>query len=494
MSNWSSKTYWSVASIVLILIAALTGLNVLELRGEEPRRAIVAIELLMGGDPLVLQLNGQPYLNKPPLYTYILALTFELLGSFKEWTVRLPGVLSYIVLAGLAGTWFARYIGRNAGLLTFLFLMSCFDILFYGLVNAGEIDLFYALITFVQVMAIFHFEQRDRPLLLFLVSYLFMALGGLTKGLPSILFQGLTLIAWLGWQRKWTWLLTWRHLIGLLSAGLMIGTYFALYAQHEPIQPYLYNLVFESFDKSAGDSGLLKIIQSMVLFPFHLAKLTLPWSVLLLVLLWKKPEKLLTDEPIVQFALLFCMINLIPYWISPESRGRYLYMFFPFILLLPAYLWTHIRLPSYRWILGVVLLTALLRITYTLWIMPLQQDGTLKAGLIYRQLNEEFLEQTEGQHIHLYGRPDTIEWPGWLTYQGHNYILTPPIIPYQIPYYQFLNTGKIMSYDSIYPTNNYLLKYREDSLHVPDGEVLYRFEERLNNKQMELIQLHSFDR
>lgn len=478
----------------MVLIAALTGLEVLELRAEEPRRAIIAMEMLMSGEPVVLQLNGYPYLNKPPLYSYVMATGFWILGSFEEWAVRLPGVLSYILLAVLSARWFARYTNRITGLLTFFFLMTCWDMLFYGLVNAGEIDLFYALITFIQVMAIFHFEQKQQPLRLFIISYIFMALGCLTKGMPSMIFQGLTLLGWLIWQKKWRWLIHWKHAAGLLSAGVLLGGYFYLYAQRMPLRPYLLNLVFESFEKSTGDSDFIEILKGMAFFPVHLIKLTLPWSLLLGLFFWKRFRKVSLDHPLISFALLFCAINLIPYWLSPETRGRYLYMFFPFFFVGIAYWWSKMRRPSYRWIIGIVLLTSILRIGYSAFIMPLQQNGTLEAGLIYRNLTDDLLEKTEGQHIYLYGRPDTIRWPAWLNQNGKNYVLSPPRVAYQIPYYLMLETGEIMQYDTVSPSGNYLLKFEEDSIYGENSEVLYRFEERIFHKNMELIHLSSGER
>ena len=58
--------------VLVIFLLLLCGIFLLpaqlQLRSEEPRRAIVAMEMIFSGDYLQPQLNGWPYYNKPPFF------------------------------------------------------------------------------------------------------------------------------------------------------------------------------------------------------------------------------------------------------------------------------------------------------------------------------------------------------------------------------------------------------------------------------------------
>jgi len=185
------------AALALLVIAGLTvNLGVLPLQFEEPRRTLVALEMLLRGDYVVLTTHGELYFNKPPLFNWVLIALLRLFGSGEAWVFRLATVASMLGL-GLALWCVARrHLGGPTALRATAFLLTFTTLLFYGSLYA-EPDVFFALLVALQALAIFAFEQAGRPLPLFVVSYLLAALGVLTKGLPSIVFQGLTLAAWL---------------------------------------------------------------------------------------------------------------------------------------------------------------------------------------------------------------------------------------------------------------------------------------------------------
>ena len=82
-----------IALFILIPIAYFLRLNSYQLIFEEPRRALVALEMLLADNWIFPSTNGELYYNKPPLYNWILIGFFSLLGK-TEWVVRLPSILS----------------------------------------------------------------------------------------------------------------------------------------------------------------------------------------------------------------------------------------------------------------------------------------------------------------------------------------------------------------------------------------------------------------
>src|SRR5260370_33230615 len=68
----------------------LPGLGSVELKHEEPRRALPAVHMLASGDWLVPRVGSIPFLRKPPVLHWLIALSFLADGTRSEWPLRLP--------------------------------------------------------------------------------------------------------------------------------------------------------------------------------------------------------------------------------------------------------------------------------------------------------------------------------------------------------------------------------------------------------------------
>lgn len=99
----NSKTLQTAAeaSIVflLVLIAFLWFLPSSPLAGTEAHRAIPAHQMVTSGDWLVPRFWGGPYLAKPPLHYWILAVSESFFNTSSEWVFRLPSALSAALTA-----------------------------------------------------------------------------------------------------------------------------------------------------------------------------------------------------------------------------------------------------------------------------------------------------------------------------------------------------------------------------------------------------------
>ena len=95
---------WQTIFVLIALWAALylPGLGGPELKGEEGRRVLPAIEMLKSGEWILPEMEGQPYVRKPPLINWAVAASISAMGRVSEFSVRLPSALSVLGLA-LAG-------------------------------------------------------------------------------------------------------------------------------------------------------------------------------------------------------------------------------------------------------------------------------------------------------------------------------------------------------------------------------------------------------
>jgi 4-amino-4-deoxy-L-arabinose transferase-like glycosyltransferase len=334
-TNLPRPTIW--ITLGLLVFAVLFRLGHVELRGEEPRRAVVALEMLDTGEFVVPHLTGQPYYNKPPVFNWAVAACLAAFPGTENWMVRLPSIVSFL-LVGLGIFWIGdRQLGREAATLVALAYLTCGELLYYGTIVGGELDLFYSLVVFAQALAIFELQTRRRWTSLFVISWLLAAVGFLTKGLPSVAFQILTLVATMcsfGHARR---LLDPRHLLGLLAFALLTGGYFYVYSLREPLRPLLVTFFAEATQRTGLESRFGELLRGTLGFPLVVGQLLLPWSLLAVWATDRDTWRRMWEHPWTRFCLMFCAVNLPLYWFSGELRNRYLYPFFPFLLVPVTY-------------------------------------------------------------------------------------------------------------------------------------------------------------
>jgi len=441
--------------LILIALGIFGGLQLMELRAEEPRRAIVAMEMILSKNYTVPKIFGFNYYNKPPLFNWVLVLMFKFSGSYSEFWVRLPSIFSFFFTAFLVYTIVKRYVNRLAGFVAAILLLVSGDILFYGSVDAGEIDLFLTLLMFVQAIAIFHYSLKQKWWHVFILSYLFMAAGVLTKGLPPLLIQALLLLAWFVYIKQFKKLFSIQHIIGILIGGSLIYLYFMQYSKQSDVLLYLSQLLTESAQRSALGSKWGKIAVNILQSPVQVFYLCLPATALLLYAANKKVRSRLKGNKLFVFSLMFTLIICAIFFLSPETANRYIYPAFPFIAIMASivYLNAAVILASSKWFIGykallyVCIFAACARIAYDVWGIPYQQKISPQN---YRKLSAQILQHAGNNPIYVTGYPHQYDVHSFLFLQPkQDSINGATLLPYQIPYYITKATGTIMRYDSI---------------------------------------------
>ncbi len=153
---------------------------------DEGLYASIAQEMLRGGDWVIPHVNGLPYLEKPPLYFWLTALTLGVTGP-REWSVRLWSALA--TLGSVLLTWRIgrRLYGARAGLLAGLALATVVGNALY--VRKASTD---QLFVFCLALAIHGFlrdaERPEAGRTRFLLLYVGAALAVLAKGFIGLVF------------------------------------------------------------------------------------------------------------------------------------------------------------------------------------------------------------------------------------------------------------------------------------------------------------------
>jgi 4-amino-4-deoxy-L-arabinose transferase-like glycosyltransferase len=240
----------------LYLLAAgfiLCSLLVLDLRTlippDEGRYAEMAREMFLSGDWVTTRLNGIKYFEKPPLHTWMSALSFTLFG-LGEWQARLWNGLCGIFGVLMVGYTGQRIFGGRAGLyaamvlasMTFWAAASQFNSLDLGVAATMTLALCALLIAQQDDVAP---PQRRRWMLL---CWAGMALSLLAKGLIGIVLPGgvLFIYALASGDRA-----IWRRLHPFSGMALFLALslpWFLLVAARNPEQPGFF-FIHEHWDR-----------------------------------------------------------------------------------------------------------------------------------------------------------------------------------------------------------------------------------------------------
>ena len=184
-------------------------------------------------------------------------------------------------------------------------------------------------------MIIWHCFRRQSYHKMFLISYLLVAIGFLLKGLPTILFQGITLLSVLIIERKIKMLFSWRHFAGIGIFIILTGSYYLTYYFKNPhhFPDLMLRLVSESTQKSAIGAGFEKTILHLFTFPFEIIYHFVPWTLLVVFLFHKRILRKAMMNHFILYCTVIFIANCIVYWLSPITYPRYLLMLMPLLFI-----------------------------------------------------------------------------------------------------------------------------------------------------------------
>lgn len=325
--------------ILLVVPVFCWQLGLMPFLADEATRASVAIEMMLSGDYLLPTIGGEPYYNKPPLFNWIVVAAFKAIPSSPEFSLRLLAVISLFALAYLVYHYFSKFYKKRIAILASLSMLVIARVLFYDSL-LGHIDLLYAALTFWGFMLMYQYSQRENYTAFFIVSYVFCAVGFLLKGLPSLLFQALAVLYFLYTMKQLHRIFSIKHFIGIFCFLILLAAYYWPLSTRVSLDTYLQTLMTESSKRTLTSRGVLEYLGYITQFPFeHLFFHLFPIGFFSIFWINKEVRLRLMENSFLKFSFHFLILQIVIYWISPETRPRYLFMLYPFaiVLLLASY-------------------------------------------------------------------------------------------------------------------------------------------------------------
>lgn len=379
----------------LLLVALISHLGYLpvDTSSDEPRRALVALEMIYSNDYLTPTINGERYFNKPPLYNWLIVGSYWLFGNYSSFALRFPMLVSLLLLGLTTFVFVRQYAPVSAGRRTMiawvvtLMVLTNGRVLFYDSLWSS-IDIPFAWLTYLAMMLIYHFDRRGQYALLFLTSYALTALGFLTKGLPAVVFQGLTLLSWFACRRQLWRLVQPAHIAGILLLLGIIGSYYAAYLSrnHIPFGQIASVLFDESTKRTVVEFGVGQTLLHLLTFPFEMIFHFAPYLLLLVLLTRRGALATLGNDSFIAFNALVFSVNILVYWSSPQVYARYLIGLLPLLFTVLAYLYYEKNQPTdslrrgidYAW-LGMALI-----VTVGCWVTLFVPQTRTIPGVVWK--------------------------------------------------------------------------------------------------------------
>jgi 4-amino-4-deoxy-L-arabinose transferase-like glycosyltransferase len=267
----------------------LPGLGSVELKHEEPRRALPALHMLASGDWLVPRVGNIPFLRKPPMLHWLIALSFLATGTKSEWAVRLPSALATLALALAIGGMGSYWLGASGGFFAAILFLTNLAILETG--RLAELEAVYIAFSGIGLLIwVTAWLRGGQGWGLWLLPAPFLALAMLTKGPTHLLFFYGVIIPTLFFARD---LRALRHPAHWCALGLIVGLFGAwaipcslAAGEHDPIGVWRF-WIYQITSRAGGSqTGHFHLAAWLLSFPNTL-KNFLPWT-LLLFFLWQR--------------------------------------------------------------------------------------------------------------------------------------------------------------------------------------------------------------
>ena len=215
--------------LLIWMLIFLPHLDLIYINIMEARNFITAREMLVDGNWLLTTMNAEARYEKPPLPTWLTAISAAILGLKSLFALRLPAALATLLLLFV----FFRFIPKlkissKQAFLAVLILASSFYIIFMG--RNGQWDIFTHAFMMVSIYFLWNFFSNKKNLLKNAIfAALFFGASFMSKGpvslyallLPFLVAFGFT-YGFSGFREKWKEFLLFCLLAGLLSSWWFI--------------------------------------------------------------------------------------------------------------------------------------------------------------------------------------------------------------------------------------------------------------------------------
>jgi 4-amino-4-deoxy-L-arabinose transferase-like glycosyltransferase len=201
-------------------------------------QAQIARNMLSSGDWVTAHLDGVPFLEKPPLIYWTIAVSYAIFGA-HDWAARIPEALSAILLCLVTAAFGVWAFGKRAGLYAGLCMSTCIGLFLFTRILLPDAMLSFTITLALWAMLRALDEEEPHPKWWAAIMAACLGVGLLLKSLIGIVFPIGTAFLYLLFTRQLLAARTWKRLrpfTGLLVLLLIAAPWHILATLRNP--PY----------------------------------------------------------------------------------------------------------------------------------------------------------------------------------------------------------------------------------------------------------------
>ena len=307
--------------IIVVGVLLLPFLDVLEVTIMEARNFVTAREMLTDGNWILTTMNGEPRYEKPPLPTWLTAISGSIFGVNSVWAMRFPAVLMVMLLGSMIYT-LSRKLAltkRNSLINALVSITSLYVVL---IIFEAPWDIYAHAFMLTAIFLIFKGlgqNRRGSNVLTWFIAALCIGASVLSKGPVSLYALFLPfLIAYLVVYRRETAKRQWLWLIIVLVGGLLIG--FSWYGYVRAVDPETFTMIAS---KETGNWTSYNVRPFYYYWSFFVQSGL--WAIPAFIsLLYPYLKPRVSNRKAYRFTFLWTIIAVILLSVIPEKKSRYL--------------------------------------------------------------------------------------------------------------------------------------------------------------------------
>jgi 4-amino-4-deoxy-L-arabinose transferase-like glycosyltransferase len=294
-----------VVFFVLYVVANCFNLGKLNFSYKEAKNAIISLQFNTSGNYKWQTILGKPYFKKPPLAAYYSSILFKIFGK-SEFIARV-GQFVFILLIAFLPLFLKEFKTLSQPYFAFVFLTTA---IVFASVNVYST---YAMCVFFLFLALYkaYFRQKGFSI--------YLTLAFLTQGLFALFVFYFILFGFVVFEKKLDLIDNKEHLIGLVLILVLSLFGVALYDFNIQSIHYLVGSLFLGFWESFNFKNYLL---HLIIFPFKLFLLFLPWSIFSKYLIKKQ------ESAIYKFAFFGTIFSVFLLWFLPTHNYLITAVFF----------------------------------------------------------------------------------------------------------------------------------------------------------------------
>jgi 4-amino-4-deoxy-L-arabinose transferase and related glycosyltransferases of PMT family len=325
--------YWFIAIVVTVSFVGIFDHDLWT--ADEPRVAEIGREFLDEGASLAIpRLNGEPFMEKPPLYFWCVALSYKVFGGPSASAARIPsvlfglGTLAYTFLLG------RRMFGSNAAIWSCMILALSAE--FLAISHKSLVD--PSLVFFVTGAVYWLYSGLNsedwKKNIHYMICYIFVTGAFFAKGFLGIAFPALLFMCWILWTRDWREINRARLWIGLPIVGTSISIWLWFLWKEgswEYISTFMIHNNLQRFAPGNGDAR--GHVRPFYYYLINIWMSFAPWSILMPAVFFFTCRKEFQDKNRL-FLVLWFFSGLLMLSLAGTKRTIYLVPLLPPIAML----------------------------------------------------------------------------------------------------------------------------------------------------------------